>query len=130
MFDYLLYRMYMAFEKRDKGTVNSLWLASLGLVVFQFLIFLAIASFVDTFWGYNLLVDFNMDMKYRKLLLVAFFILMSLVYYKHYKKKIGAIIEKYKKRRIIVKDWMLIIIAVMLAFSFVFWDWLYKLIVE
>jgi len=130
MFDYLLYRMYMAFEKRDKGTVNSLWLASLGLVVFQFLIFLSIASFVDTFWGYNLLVDFNMDMKYRKLLLVAFFILMSLVYYKHYKKKIGAIIEKYKKHRIIVKDWMLIIIAVMLAFSFVFWDWLYKLIVE
>ena len=70
-----------------------------------------------------------MDMKYRKLLLGVFFILMSLVYHKHYKKKIDAIIAKYKKRRIIVKDWMLIIIAVMLAFSFVFWDWLYKLLV-
>lgn len=129
MFDYLLYRMYLAFEKRDKGTVNSLWLASLGLVVFQFLLFLSIAGFVDTFFGYDLLIDFNMDIKYRKLLLAVIFILMSLVYHKHYKKKIDAIIAKYKKRRIIVKDWMLIIIAVMLAFSFVFWDWLYKLLV-
>lgn len=129
MFDYLLYRMYMAYEKRYKGNDHSLWVASLSLVVFQFLIFLSIASFVDTFFGYDLLVDFNMDMKYRKLLLGVFFILMSFVYHKHYKKKIDAIIAKYKKRRIIVKDWMLIIIAVMLAFSFVFWDWLYKLLV-
>lgn len=129
MFDYLLYRIYMACERKYKGNTHSLWLASLGLVVFQFLLFLSIAGFVDTFFGYDLLIDFNMDMKYRKLLLGVFFILMSLVYHKHYKKKIDAIIAKYTKRRIIIKDWMLIIIAVMLAFSFVFWHWLYKLLV-
>ena len=129
MFDYLFYRMYRAFEKKHKGTVNSLWLASLGLVVFQFLIVCSIANFVYVFWGYNLHLDLHLDMKYQKLLVGVLLILMSFLYYKHYKKKIVAMIAKYKERRIIVKDWMLIVIAVVLAFSLIFWDWLYKLIV-
>ena len=130
MFDYLLYRMYIAFEKKHKGTVNSLWLSSFGLVVFQFLIVCSLANFVYVFWGYNLHIGFHLDMKYQKLLLGVLFIVMSFLYYKHYKNKIDAIIEKYKKRRIIVKDWMLIAIAVILAFSLVFWNWLYKVIVR
>ena len=129
MFDYLLYRMYMAFEKKHKGSVNSLWLASLGLVVFQFLIICSIINFVYVFWGYDFHVDFHLDMKCQKLLVGIIFILLSFPYYKHYKKKIATMSEKYKKRRIIVKDWMLIAIAVLLAFSLVFWDWLHKLII-
>lgn len=112
-----------------KGLSIPFGLPHLDWLFSNFFFFCPLLVLLIPFFGYDLHIDFNMDMKYRKLLLGVFFILMSLVYHKHYKKKIDAIIAKYKKRRIIVKDWMLIIIAVMLAFSFVFWDWLYKLLV-
>jgi hypothetical protein len=129
MFDYLLYRMFNGFEKRFKGEVNSLWLASLGLIVFQFLIFYSIAFFVYFFSGKSLFVDLHINTSYLKLLFAIFFILMSFVYYKHYKKKIKTMSEKYKNHKVVIKDRMLIIIAITLVLSPILWDWLYKLIV-
>ncbi|MBR6931597.1 MAG: hypothetical protein IKH61_15425 [Bacteroidales bacterium] len=129
MFDYLVYRMYMAYEKKHKGNVNSLWLASLGLVVFQILIIYSIAFFVYFFSNKTLFVEFHIKSFFLKVVVGGICVLLAFLYYWHYQKKLDSMIKKYKNRRVHLKDWMLIIIAIMLVFSPVLWNWLYKLLV-
>lgn len=130
MFDYLVYRIYIAYEKKHKGSVNSLWLASLGLVVFQFLIIYSIAFFVYFFSNKTLFIEFHIESIYLKLIVGGLCVLFAFIFYRHYKKKIKKIIGKYENHHVRIKDRTLIIIAIMLVFSPVLWNWLYRMIVR
>ena len=98
-------------------------------MVFQVLIVYSIAFFVYFFSNKTLFVDFHIPSYYVKALVGGLCVLFSFLYYWYYQKRMKKIMEKYKNRRVYIKDWMFIIIFIMLVFSPVLWNWLYKLIV-
>lgn len=127
MFDYFVYRVYHAYEKRHKGKVNSLFLASLFLFVFQFLILLSIYNFILIHTDGNVSIG-NISGKAIKIGFVIVAVLIAFLYYRHYQKKIHKIEEKYKNHPANqwVKIWMFVVLALFLTFSPVLWNFLHK----
>lgn len=127
MFDYFVYRVYHAYEKRYKGKVNSLFLAS--LFIFQFLILLSIHNFILIFSDSSVLIS-NVSSIALKVGFVVIALLMAFFYYKHYQKEIHKIEEKYKHypANRWVKIWMFMVLALLLVFSPILWSFLHKMI--
>ena len=125
MFDYFVYRVYHAYENWNKGKVNSLFLASLFLFVFQFLILLSIYNFILIFTDGYVSIG-NISGKALKIGYVIVAVLISFLYYRHYQKKIHKIEEKYKNHPANrwVKIWMFVVLALFLVFSPVLWSFL------
>jgi len=129
MFDYFVYRVYRAYEKKHKGVVNSIFLASLFLFIFQFLILLSIYNFILIFTDGYVSIK-NISSKALKIGFVIVAILFAFFYYRHYQKKIHKIEEKYKHHPANrwVKIWMFVVLALFLVFSPILWSFLHKMI--
>lgn len=131
MFDYLIYRFYSAFEDRYKGTVNSLWLASLALVVLLFLALYSLAFLLYYMSKGTLSINNSqIDKMYFKMFFFVALIGLSFLYYWYYKKKIDKLIVKYKNCKLnkTLKIWMFYLFALFLLTSPVLWKEIYKLL--
>lgn len=129
MFDYIVYRIYLTYDKKGMGHTNSLFLASSFVFMFQFLFAMEIINAIDTFtdgmiFGNSLSNNYDL-IKVGVIITIALF---SFVYYKHYQKKIGFLLQKYKNHPANkwFKPWMLLVIAVLLVFSPALWGYLHS----
>lgn len=130
MFDYIVYVIYMTFEKKRIGHTNSLFLASSFVFMLQFLIAMEIIYAIDTFTDGMVLKDvLSNNYELIKVGFVIAIALFSFVYYKHYRKKIGFLLQKYKNHPANkwFKPWMLVALAVLLVFSPALWGYLHSL---
>lgn len=129
MFDYIVYRIYLTYDKKRMGHTNSIFLASSFVFMFQFLVVMEIINAIDTFtdgmiFGNSLSNNYDLI----KVGIVITIALFSFVYYKHYQKKIGFLLQKYKNHPANkwFKPWMLLVIAVLLVFSPALWGYLHS----
>ena len=129
MFDYIVYRIYLTYDKKRMGHTNSLFLASSFVLMFQFLFAMEIINAIDTFTD-GMIFGNSLSNNYEliKVGIVITIALFSFVYYKHYQKKIGFLLQKYKNHPANkwFKPWMLLVIAVLLVFSPALWGYLHS----
>ena len=100
MFDYIVYRIYLTYDKKRMGHTNSLFLASSFVLMFQFLFAMEIINAIDTFTD-GMIFGNSLSNNYEliKVGIVITIALFSFVYYKHYQKKIGFLLQTLDLQR-------------------------------
>lgn len=129
MFEYLIYRFYIAFEDRHKGTVNSLLLASLALVILVFLILYSLYYLIYYLSTGTIFINsIQINKIYIKILFVITVVIITFICYYYFKKRINKITVKHKRNKLnnIIKIWMVFLFAVFLFLSPVLWKYLFS----
>ena len=132
MFDFVFYRLYLFYERREKGR-DSVWTASLYVTLLQFLMMYSIVIFIDIFTDKALLFYVLHGNKTLAIIIsLVTMVSLLLVNLYHYRHKYNAIVKKCKNKAANkwFKIWMIAALMMVLLASPVLWNELYKLFVR
>ena len=132
MFDFIFYRLYLFYEKREKGG-DSIWTASFYVTLLQFLMMYSIVIFIDIFTN-KLLLSNVLHGNKTFAIIVSLATLVSLLFVNlyHYRRKLDLIIKRFKNKHTIrwFKIWMVAALMMFFLISPILWNELHKLIVR
>lgn len=114
MFDYIFYRLYTFYKKKEKNN-SPVYTAALYLSIMQILLFFSIFMTINVlFQGKLLLKNLPIERSLLKILGVSLMISLNIFNYFLYKKKINKLILQFKNHSLnnSLKMWMLIFIGV------------------
>lgn len=131
MFDFIFYRLYVFYEKKEKNG-DSVWTAAFYVTLLQFLMLYSVVIFIDIFSNKALLTSVFHDNKMLATV-ISIVILISLFLFNRYRyrHKLETIISKYSKcpGNKWFKIWMIAVIMMVLLLSPILWNEIHKLIV-
>lgn len=133
MFDYLFFRIYQFYEKHEKGW-DSTWRASLYISAIEFLIVYSIFMFFDIFLGKSLSNSFFVQSHpwFVKAVSISLMFVLYFINQKRYRRRKEKILNKYKKKKTTNHNVMFMVfltfLTLLLFFSPVLWNELYKII--
>ena len=113
MFDYIFYRLYTFYDKKEKG-ITPISTAALYLSVLQILMmFFAFMIINITLKGKIALKELPIDSAYLKIGFVVFALLLNLINYIKYKRKHKTLVDKFRNHPLNkkFKVWMLYILG-------------------
>lgn len=129
MLDYFFTRLYLFYEKREKGG-NSIFSSSIYISAIRLLLIYSGVMMLDIFFGSRLTfstLHFNKTLG-KVLFILAFLILMYLDY-KRYKHQYQKLLDNYKNSPCNnwFKIWMVGALIMILFLSPILWNEIYKL---
>lgn len=131
MFDFIFYRLYLFYEKREKGG-DSVWTASLYVTILQFLMIYSLVIFIDIFTN-KVLLDTVLDGNKMIAIAISLLVIVSLFLFNRnrYRRRFADIVSKCKKcsRNRWFKIWMVAALMMLLLLSPILWNELHKLFV-
>lgn len=113
MFDYIFYRLYIFYDKKEKG-VSPISTAVLYLSVLQFLMVFFVYMIVNiSLRGKISLKELPIDVAYLKIGFVVLSLLLDIFNYITYKRKYKTLVDKYKNHPLNkkFKVWMLYLLG-------------------
>ena len=118
MFEYIFYRLYLAYKKHEPNT-NHGFRASLTISAYQFCMVLCVMLVLRGFFDIYLLPKNNVLAKIIALVFMAILIFYN---YKHYTPKIKEMEKKFAKRPANkwLKDWLFFFLLILTFLSFIF----------
>ena len=132
MFDFIFYRLYLFYEKREKGG-DSVWTASLYVTMLQFLMIYSLVIFIDIFTN-KVLLDTILDGNKMIAIVISLAVIVSLFLFNRnrYRRKHDFIVSKCKKypANRWFKIWMIAALMMLLLLSPILWNELHKLVVR
>lgn len=131
MFDFIFYKLYLFYEKKEKGN-DSVWTAALYVSILQFLMLYSIVIFIDIFSNKVLLNDLTNNKIIVIIISLTILILLFLFNCHRYRKLHSSIVSKYKNRPTNqwFKIWMIGALMMILLLSPILWNELHKLIIK
>ena len=131
MFDFIFYRFYLFYEKREKGS-DTIWTAAFYVTLLQFLILYSVVIFIDIFTN-KVFLDFLLGGNKAIAIIVSFVVIVSLFLFNRnrYRRKHNYIVSKYEKHPANrwFKIWMVAALMMLLLLSPILWNELHKLFV-
>ncbi len=118
MFEYIFYRLNLAYKKHEPNT-NSGFSASAALSVFQFFMLGGVMIVLSGGFGINVLPKSNV---LGKIIALGFMALLVFFNYKHYTRKIEKMNEKFANHPVNkwFKDWLFFLLFILISLSFLF----------
>lgn len=132
MFDFIFYRLYLFYEKREKGG-DSIWTASFYVTLLQFLMMYSIVIFIDIFTNKVLLsIVLHGNKTFAIIISLATLVSLLFVNLYHYRRKLDLITKRYKNKYTTrwFKIWMVAALMMFFLISPILWNELHKLIVR
>ena len=131
MFDFIFYRLYLFYEKREKGG-DSVWSAALYVTILQFLMIYSLVIFIDIFTN-KVLLDTVLDGNKMIAIAITLVAIVSLFLFNRnrYRCRFADIVSKCKKcpANRWFKIWMVASLMMLLLLSPILWNELHKLFV-
>lgn len=132
MFDFIFYRLYLFYEKREKGG-DSIWTASFYVTLLQFLMMYSIVIFIDIFTN-KVLLNIVLHGNKTFAIIVSLVTLVSLLFVNlyYYRRKHDLIIKRFKNKYANrwFKIWMVAALMLFFLMSPILWNELHMLIVS
>ena len=118
MFEYIFYRLNLAYKKHEPNTNHS-FSASAALSVFQFFMLGGVMIVLSGGFGVYVLPKSNV---LGKIIALGFMALLVFFNYKHYTPKIEKMDEKFANLPVNkwFKDWLFFLLFILISLSFLF----------
>ena len=123
MFEYIFYRLNLAYKKHEPNTNHS-FSASAALSVFQFFMLGGVMIVLSGGFGVYVLPKSNV---LGKIIALGFMALLVFFNYKHYTPKIEKMDEKFANLPVNkwFKDWLFFLLFILISLSFLFIPFLF-----
>ena len=118
MFEYIFYRLNLAYKKHEPNTNHS-FSASAALSAFQFFMLGGVMIVLSGGFGINVLPKSNV---LGKIIALGFMALLVFFNYKHYTPKIEKMDERFANLPVNkwLKDWLFFLLFILISLSFLF----------
>ena len=118
MFEYIFYRLNLAYKKHEPNTNHS-FSASAALSVFQFFMLGGVMIVLSGGFGVYVLPKSNV---LGKIIALGFMALLVFFNYKHYTPKIEKMDERFANLPVNkwLKDWLFFLLFILISLSFLF----------